>query len=320
LWLFWGLFLLAFFLHNTAAFLLAIALLVMGASHLRPPSGKALTRTSLMVFILLVAACSLALVPSFLRFVAHWREKQVVSGYWGVTPFTFALKVGYHLTPSLAVAALLGMYQLLVKKRLQGIFLASYALVGPVALGIAAALHVNVSAKYVAFTLPAFCIAAAYFLTQLVTRGREKGIVWAGVLAITLLPSLETDLAYFTHGWGNRDRLREAVRYVHERAAEHDAIVPVYFFKDPAEARFYLRGIAGLQGIELDTTRIIVPAREEDLHSLPRAWLITIGKRLPPEQPDMYRWLASSAHVVAEFPAFRGAVDNSVRVYFHEPR
>lgn len=113
-----------------------------------------------------VTLMPLALVPNFLRFVARWREYQLGSGYRGATPVRFVLRAACHLMPSL-VADLVGLSQLLAERRIEGIFPASYALLGPFILTMTAALHVNVSAKYVAFTLPAFCIAAAYFLGKL---------------------------------------------------------------------------------------------------------------------------------------------------------
>lgn len=316
--LFLGLFLLAFSFHNTAAFVLVTALVFMLTAQLfpRPPEGWMAKRV--VPVVALGAALGLLFFPGFLRFVAHWREKQISSGYWGVTPFGFVLRIGYHLTPTVAVAAFLGMIPLLATRRREGAFLATYALIGPVTLVLAAAFRVNVSAKYVSYTLPAFWIAAAYFVTHLARASQGKKVAWAGIAALVLIPSLETCYGYFTYGWGNRDRLQEAICYVHEHAREEDIIVPLYFFKEPAEARFYVAGIAQLKGIALDSSRIYVPCWEEDPGALSRAWVLTIGKTVPPERPHMYRWLASSSHLVAEFPALRGVQDNSVRVYFHD--
>ncbi|MGQ9559409.1 MAG: hypothetical protein ACUVWA_02755 [Candidatus Oleimicrobiaceae bacterium] len=76
-----------------------------------------------------------------------------------------------------------------------------------------------------------FCIAAAYFLGKLGAFAKGKLILLAGVVAIILVPSLETDVAYFSHGRGNRDRSHEALRSVHEHAAEGDVIVTAYFLR-----------------------------------------------------------------------------------------
>ncbi|MCR4437779.1 MAG: glycosyltransferase family 39 protein [bacterium] len=316
--LFLDLFFLGFFFHNTAAFVLVTALVFMLTAHFFPPRPQAEVAKRAALVTAVVAVLGLLFFPSFLRFAAHWREKQMASGYWGATPAGFVLRVGYHLTPSLGVAALLGMGHLLAIRRREGALLASYALIGPVALVLAAACRVNVSAKYVSCTLPAFCIAAAYFVAHLASGAQGKKVAWAGIAALVLIPSLETCYGYFTHGWGNRDRLQEAICYVHEQAAKEDVIVPLYFFKDPAEARFYVVGIAQLKGIALDSSRIYVPRQEEDLRTLPRAWVLTVGKTVPPERPHMYRWLTASSHLVAEFPALRGVQDNAVRVYFHD--
>ncbi len=320
LMLFLFLFGFSFFLHHTAAFVLVIGIFVLFATSLLAPLKRTTQGRRMRRVALILAGVSLVFVPSFCDFATHWREKQLASGYWGTTPPVFALKVAYHLTPSLAVAALLGIGQLLRTRRREGIVLLFYALLAPALLALAAAFSVNVSAKYVSFTLPAFAIAASYFIAQVTEKTSRRDVALVGLVALLLLPSLQTNADYFGPGWGNRDRLHEALRFIDEKAAQGDLVVPIYLFKDPVETRFYLRGVARVHGIELDSTRIFVPSAEEDLRSLPRAWAITIGKVMPPEQPHIYRWLATSARLVTEFPARRGAQDNSVRVYLHEGR
>ena len=55
-----------------------------------------------------------------------------------------------------------------------------------------------------------------------------------------------------------------------------------------------MQGISSLHGAQVDSCRIIVPSREQDVHALQRAYLPTIGKSMS-QQPDMSRWLASQA-------------------------
>lgn len=97
--------------------------------------------------------------------------------------------------PSLAVDDLVGLSQLLADRRTEGIFPARYALLGLFVLTMTAALHLSVCPKYLAFMLPAFCIAPAYFLGKLGAFAMGKLILLAGVIAVMPVPSLETDVA-----------------------------------------------------------------------------------------------------------------------------
>ena len=131
--------------------------------------------------------------------------------------------------PSLAVDDLVGLSQLLAEWRTEGIFPARHALLGLFVLTMTAALHVSVCPKYLAFMLPAFCIAPAYFLGKLWAFVKGKLILLAGVIAI--VPSLETDVAYFSHGRHNCDRSYEALRYVHDHQAKRGCHCAGVFFQ-----------------------------------------------------------------------------------------
>ncbi|MDZ7339255.1 MAG: glycosyltransferase family 39 protein, partial [candidate division KSB1 bacterium] len=171
--LFLSLFAISFFLHNTAAFLLVIAVFVLLAlSWLGPLKDTADARRMRLTAVLLVGV-SLIFAPGFYRFVLHWHEKQLTSGYWGTTPLVFALKLAYHLTPTVAVAALLGSIQVLRKQTVKGVFLVCYLLLAPLALALASAFRVNVSAKYASLVLPAFAVAAAYFVGHLAEQSKS---------------------------------------------------------------------------------------------------------------------------------------------------
>jgi uncharacterized membrane protein len=316
------LFIFAFFLHLTAGFILLIGViylfLLSRLPYFRP---EKLSVKKVNIFLLVLAAVVLMFIPRFIQFVAHWKDTQQILGYWGSTPINFTLKVLYHLTPSIAVIAFFGILLLLFQKERRGLFLAIYGLLPPIALIIAAAFRTNVSAKYVFFTLPGLMLATSYLCFRVIEQIKaNKMIVGLAIIAAIILPSLQTDFMYFTSSHGNRDRLKEAVQYIKDRSTGDEQIFPLYLFENPVEAKFYFQTMANLEDFRLDDEQIIFPSVPEEIDLTKKTWVVTIGKSIPPNATEFYKWIADYTNLVAEFTANKGPENNTVKVFLHRPQ
>lgn len=315
------LFVLAFFLHLTAGFVVMIGLTYLFVlSRIPKLQPKDFSQKKVNLFFIAAVIVVLAFIPKFLGFVNQWQEIEQQMGYWGSTPINFSLKVFYHLTPGIAVVAFAGLLMLFNKKNRKGVFLLIYCLLPPLVLNVAAFFETNVSAKYVFFTLPGLLIAASYVCNSIIEKLNTNRIVIGLVIfAATILPSLQTNFIYFTSDHGNRNRLQEAVHFIKDRSRVTDQILLLYIFENSEEAKFYFNTIAGLLDFHIDDERLIVPDTPEDIDLTRKVWVVTIGESLTSDATGFFRWVANQASLVAEFEANRGPEDNSVKVYLHRP-
>lgn len=315
------LFIFAFALHLTAAFILMIAVvylfLLSRLPALRPQN---FSTKKVNVFLLTFVAFGLMLIPKFTEFVGHWNATKQTLGYWGSTPMMFSLKVLYHLTPSIGVVSFFGILLLLNQKGRNGLFLTIYCLLPPIILNVAAAFETNVSAKYVFFTLPGLTLATSFLCLYIIDQIRlNEKIVALTMIIVIILPSLQTDFMYFTSGYGNRNRLREAVHYIKYRSSSDDQIFLLYFFENPEEGKFYFKTIADLSDFNLKDEQFIVPSVPEEIDLTKKVWVLTIGKSILPNAAGFYKWLTDYSNLVVEFRASRGPEDNTVKIYLHLP-
>ena len=313
------LFIIAFSLHLTAGFVLMIGItyvfLISRLPHLKP---QELNTKKVNIFLLILVVCALLFLPRFFEFVAHWKDTQQTFGYWGSTSINFTLKVLYHLTPTIAVISFVGILLLLSQKERKGFFIAIYCLLPPIVLNVAAAFETNVSAKYVFFTLPGLSLATSCLYLYLIEQIKvNRKLIGLAVFGAIILPSLQTDSMYFTSGYGNRDRLKEAVHYIKYRSSGDDKIFLLYFFENPDEAKFYFKTTANLDDFKIDDEQIIMPSTPEEIDFNKRIWVLTIGKNIPPDATGFYKWITEHTNLVAEFKANRGPQDNTVKVYLH---
>lgn len=315
------LFLIAFRLHLTAGFVLIIAfvylLILLIFKKLQPDHFNTV---KVKKFLALICLAGLLLIPKFLEFVKIWSEMQKNYGYWGSTPVNFTMKVLYHLTPTMAVIAVFGLILLLFQKNRLGVFFALYCILPPLILNLAAIFKTNVSAKYVFFTLPGLVLLIGYFVCFVIDQIKlHKPVFSAALVLAVALPALQTDYLYFTTGFGNRDRLKEAMKYIKELSTPDDKIFPLYVFENPVEAQFYCQTTARLSGFDIEDEQFLFPERPEDLDLDQRIWVVSIGKPVPPYPTGFYKWVADHTHLLAEFKAWRGPQDNTVRVFLHNP-
>jgi hypothetical protein len=274
----------------------------------------------MIAFLVVSLALSLLLIPKFLEFVNEWSSVKEKLGYWGSTPQIFTLKVLYHLTPSIGFLSLCGLLLLIGFKERKGLFLALYCVLPVLILNTAAAFEINVSAKYVFFTLPGLLIAASYlcvFITKHLPS--RNGLIGLAIIGCTALPSLQTDHLYFGAGYGNRDRLGEAITFFKDHYSPNDLIFPLSFFRNQEEAIFYFKNTSEFIGLNLNDEQFIFPRSPEDINPGKRMWIFTIGKSIPPKATGFYKWISDKTRLFVEFKANKGPDDNTVRVYLHTP-
>lgn len=313
------LFAFAFSLHMTAGFVLIIALgylfMLSRISKFQPEGFSAKKVNWFFIALVLVG---LLFIPKFIAFVEKWESIKLAMGYWGSTPINFTMKVLYHLTPAMGVMSFAGLVLLVVQKERKGLFFLIYCLLPLLTLNLAAALETNVSAKYVFFILPGLCIAAGY-LCNYIFEKISGGQLFAGavIFAATILPSLQTDFTYFTTGYGNRDRMREAAELIRDQFQEDDRIFLLYVFENPEEAKFFFKTIAELSDFHPKDEQFIWPETPAEIDLNKRIWVVNTGNTIPPDATGFYKWVADNASLITEFNAYRGPLDNSVKIYLH---
>jgi hypothetical protein len=252
--------------------------------------------------------------------VAHWQQIQQEMGYWGSTPLNFTLKVLYHLTPTFGIVAAAGLILALTRPDRRSVFLMLYCVLPVLLLNVAAAFETNVSAKYVFFILPGLLIAMSYLVYYIVDNIKTNRLIVLGTLiAALVVPALQINLTYYTTDHGNRNRLQEAVSYLKERSTKNDAIMPLYFFANPEEGKFYMEKTADILNYHIDDSNYIFTDDPTQIDRSNRIWILTIGKYIQPGASGIYKWITDSARLIAEFEARRGPDDNSVRIYLADP-
>jgi hypothetical protein len=235
-------------------------------------------------------------------------------GYWGSTPIKFSLKALYQLTPSIASLSLAGLFLLSRPQKRDGLFLATYCFFPPLVLNLVATFDVNVSAKYIFFTLPGLLLAASYICIYFIKKFyfKNKVIVLAFIAAI-IFPSLQANYLYFTSEFGNRERLKEALQFISQRISQGDQIYLDYLFYDSEETRFYVSATAALYGLNVKDAELVTFNSPERIDPKRNIWLLT--RNVPAEVSKLDESITKNTNLMAEFKANRGPDDNTIKVY-----
>jgi 4-amino-4-deoxy-L-arabinose transferase-like glycosyltransferase len=308
-------FITAITLHLTGAFVLVIGIIYLLLLLLLPSRRPSDFNLKIVVVILaLLAVSGLAFLPKFLNFVKQWASVQQKLGYWGSTPIKFSLKALYQLTPSIASLSLAGLFLLSRPQKRDGLFLATYCFFPPLVLNLVATFDVNVSAKYIFFTLPGLLLAASYICIYFIKKFyfKNKVIVLAFIAAI-IFPSLQANYLYFTSEFGNRERLKEALQFISQRISQGDQIYLDYLFYDSEETRFYVSATAALYGLNVKDAELVTFNSPERIDPKRNIWLLT--RNVPAEVSKLDESITKNTNLMAEFKANRGPDDNTIKVY-----
>jgi hypothetical protein len=316
-----GLFYLAFAIHLTGGFVPMIAgtyvLLLLAIPQCQ--NGNINSRR-LLILLAIHVGLSLVLLPKLINFISEWTTVEAeLSGSFGSD---FVLKFVYHATPSVAVMAFVGVVLLLKRYDRRGLFLAVYGLTPLLALMLARKIDMNVSARYLLFILPAVLAAASYACVYFKDQLRSNpNILTSALILVTILPSLQGGYLYFTAEYGYRDRLREAIKFVHSNmsVSDNDQIFCIPATFTPIETEFYCKAIARVEKMDLIEERFIAPSSTANLDLEKRIWLVTLG-RLPQNHQGFWKWVSQNAQLLAEFEARRGTEDLTTKVYIYSPK
>ncbi len=314
-------FLFAFMLHLTAGFIVLIGVTYLFfLSRIKKMQPEKFDTKKINILFIVLILGAIVLMPKFLEFVKVWNEIQLRDGYWGTTPVNFASKVLYHLTPTMGFASVLGLILLLFSGGRKGLFISIFGVLPGALLILAALLKTNISTKYIFFTLPALLLGASFLCVYVIDQTEKyKGIIAVAVIGLVAIPSLKTDFLYFSSGYGNRDRLTEAVQHIQQKWHPNDQIFPLYFFPNSERAQDYLKTTAELIDFQITDEQILFPETPAELDQERRIWVVTIGKPLPPNSTGFYEWVSLRTNMVAEFKANKGPKDNTVRIYLQRP-
>jgi len=265
-------------------------------------------------FLCIPVLLSPVLLGWFFRFLEEWEASKELHGAFGGD---FFIKVLYQMTPSIGVMALVGLALLLKSKDRKGVFFSVYCLFPFVALNVFPIFELSVGTRYMLFTLPGILVLTSYLCIYVMDNlTSNKRIITAAVILAGVLPIMQTDYMYFTSYHGNRDRLREAVRFVKEKRKDDDLFFP-YFVHGPKDG-FKFEKTAALEGLEIKHGRMITSRSVDALDVSKRVWIVTrIVMRA--DGSGLGEWIAENTHLLAEFPADFGPQDYTIRVYLYSP-
>jgi len=224
--------------------------------------------------------------------------------------------IGYYIQPSFIVLAVSGVGVLVLRKSRLGLFLGCVIGVPLVCLLILSAIRGG-SALYVFHTLPAYYMAAAVVLTEIIEAldARVKGL---GIAMILALLTLQAGMVfeYFTHQHGDRPRWKEATEYVSSIARPGDLVASTA----APVVEFYL----GSTALELRRPERVVWLGRNNIQKIQNikqpTWILLVGDSIEHLQSYHFKtWLESHCRIHRIFEAWTSAKNRSVLVYRCEP-
>ncbi len=248
-----------------------------------------------------------------IRFLEHWERSKLFNDAFGSDIF---IKLLYQVTSSVAVVALVGSILLLKMRDRRGLFLASFCLVPFMALNMASLLEMNAGTQYVLFILPAVFLATSYFCIYILDSTHvNRHLIAAALIAIVILPSLQSDYLYYTSYYGNRGRLKEAIHFLKKHRLEDDYFLPYAIHIKKTE--FVFKHVAAIEGLDIANEKLLSTVPER-FAADQRIWIVTF-KRMPKNAKGFDKWLAEHTHIFAELKANWGPADYTVKVYLYAP-
>ncbi|MGP1273458.1 MAG: glycosyltransferase family 39 protein [Phycisphaerales bacterium] len=225
--------------------------------------------------------------------------------------FSLPLGVAFMLTPVVALAVVLGWFELYRHAPRAAVFF-GVAAAAPVVGYSLWALGNNVGLRYLVVSILGLLALGAYLLMRMTfVLARRRGALYAPIPAIVVLASVSSLLAsYFTTGYGFRPRWAEVYEELDRLKQPGDRIVD----RHPIVASYYLRRPVDLfppnaQAFD-ETNQPVIFAMETDL---PVGWMLRRGELLATRDIRALRPLAE-VHVLRLAPATpaRSVADQTV--------
>lgn len=282
---------------------------VLWLSRVRPEGSFRRITAALLVTAVVGAAASMPWA------LGLWRK--YTDSKSDASPLHFVLTTGYHVTPWLAAAALLGVLRVRRERVPFDAWIAVAAL-GTLGVAFGLSLAARVSAQYVFVALPAIAVLAALGLEDLARRKRAWGTI---AFAVLVCASLADQTHYFFARNGDRERWRDAYQYVWNSRGPNDLIVgmaaPVgEYYLAPNSTSF--RQPLALEPL----TTYNAPITLQWARRGRRIWYVVLDEWLAEWPRDdrarLETFLDESGHMIAEFPVRHPIRDLTVRVWLVE--
>lgn len=294
--------------HPTSAFLLPALLIAPLAPRAAGVRLAPAARRVAIRLLVLGGVLGLAAVPwgwNWIRF--HASQKPLAE------PAHLALTAGFHFTPLLLAAALVGALLALRRREAFPLLAAGVCLLG---FGAALALSflAQMTAQYVFVLLPWVALLAAVAVVPSASGAR----VWPVPLALLVLPLLAESLFLLTQGHGGRERWREAYEFVAERRQPGDLILghasklgELYLGQGTTDLRNPVR----VSSLNYFFTRAPRHWNRRDRS----VWIVYrpqwLAEMRPADQVAVERWLREECHLVRRFEVETQGRDLDVEVY-----
>lgn len=303
--------------HPTSAFLLAALVLAPFAPRLVGARLEAGAERVALRILLVGAACGLAAASWGWGWIqSHAAQKPFAE------PLHLALTAGYHFTPLLLAAALVGALGALRRREPFAILAGAVPLVG-FGLALALSLVGQMTAQYVFVLLPWVALLAALVATSPdgvvppATRASSPRVSWV-VVALLALPALADTALLSTQRHGERARWREAYEYVAERRQPGDLILG----HASKLGEFYLgQGSTNLrQPLRVSPLNLYFTQapRHWNRHGR-RVWVVYrpqwLAELTPEDQVAVQRWLREELHLVERFEVQAAGRDLDLEIY-----
>ncbi|MCA8968555.1 MAG: glycosyltransferase family 39 protein [Planctomycetes bacterium] len=240
----------------------------------------------------------------------------------------------WFLRVPVIVAGVGGGYLLWQRSRRLALFLVS--MIAVPSLGIAAAsLMARASAQYLFFTLPFWCVLAAFAAFEIVSRVEfDRGrtfAVRAVVFGFLLLDPVAQDHLYYHYRHGDRPKWRIAANYIQEKSSPDD----MFAATNEPSMEWYLNPVSPLQevpNLDGENRKTIGLIADWTIQKLPelrdaakkagrRLWLITTPPTLAEadRQKKWEVWIRKHCRQALSLPNWLGPRDMTVQVWCYDP-
>ncbi len=261
--------------------------------------------------IIAVALCAGIQVYDMKFSGQNWENWGGLEGHsWFVIAASMLLRNGPVVV---ALAGLSALALLRSKTRLTLYLLAGCSLPVLALMALSFKQDMYVHERYAFIVHYAWLALAALGLGALWEAARKQNLgtpLAAATTVVVVASMLWTDLAYYTHGHGNRRRWNEAFAYVEQHRQPGQDVATLSSATTPI-ARYYLK------------TEDVVPfdrfpTSPEKLHALTRpTWLVLPA--VSATHGEMYPWLNEMADLKAYYDLRILQPFSSIRVYLHTP-
>ena len=320
--------------HPSAAFIVAgmiVYLLVLRTRWFVWP--EATSKKQLLWFLIPVVVGAVVAVPNLWHAFSSFQSSKPTPS---VTHL--ANTMAWFLRVPVVIAAFGGVLLLWRLSRRSTLFCACMILVPSLGVGLVS-LRAQTSAQYLFFTLPFWCVFAAYGAWELVSRtsfaGNRAMLARALVFGLVLLDSTAQDHFYFHYRHGDRPKWRSAAEWIQRNGTPEDFVAST---NEPS-LEWYLNPVRPLQetyvgtGAKKKVVQLLASWTLDDLEKWKknadkertRVWIVLTepmleglarGRRKFEERNS---WIREHCRQVLRLQNWVGPKDMTIFVYLYDP-